>query len=130
MILNKNDFTQQKYNELISYANSNNCVIEDKGSYYETVEIKIVEPTLEELKQEKIKELKQNCQDYIYSVYPIYKQMNIINPLSDYSNEDRTIMNNFLDEQREICNSKEEEINDAISKEELEDISIKWVENE
>lgn len=130
MILNKNDFTQQKYNELIKYANSNNCVIEDKGEYYETVEIEIIEPTLEELKQEKIKELKQNCQNYIYSVYPIYKQMNIINPLSDYSNEDRMTMNAFLDKQRAICNSKEEEINNAISKEELDNIQIKWIENE
>lgn len=88
------------------------------------------EKPLEQLKQEKIKELKQNCQDYIYSVYPIYKQMNIINPLSDYSNEDRITMNAFLDEQREICNSKEEEINKAISEKELDNIQIKWVENE
>ncbi|WP_294403128.1 hypothetical protein [uncultured Clostridium sp.] len=84
------------------------------------------EPSLEELKQEKIAELKQNCQNYIYSVYPIYKQMNIINPLSDYSNEDRITMNAFLDEQRAICNSKEEEINEAISEEELDNIQIKW----
>lgn len=125
MILNKKEFTQQKYNELVSYANLNNCIIEDKGEYYETVEIKIVEPTLEELKQEKIKELRQNCQDYIYSVYPIYKQMNIINPLSDYSNEDRIAMNAFLDKQRAICNEKEKQINKAESMEEIEEIE-KW----
>lgn len=64
MILNKNDFTQQKYNELVSYANSNNCVIEDKGEYYETAEIEITKPTLEELKQDKIKELKQKRDEY------------------------------------------------------------------
>lgn len=80
------------------------------------------EPSLEELKQEKIKELKQNCQDYIYSVYPIYKQMNIINPLSDYSNEDRIAMNAFLDKQRAICNEKEKQINEAKSREEIEEI--------
>ena len=124
MILNKNEFTQTKYNELIKYANSNNCFIKDKGEYYETVEIEIIEPTLEELKQEKIKELKQNCQDYIYSVYPIYKQMNIINPLSDYSNEDRITMNAFLDKQRAICNEKEKQINEAKSREKLNMIVI------
>ena len=83
------------------------------------------QPTLEELKQEKIKELRQNCQDYIYSVYPIYKQMNIINPLSDYSNEDRITMNAFLDKQRTICNEKEKQINEAESREEIEEIE-KW----
>lgn len=97
---------------------------------FEDEKTKKPEPTLEELKQEKIKELKQNCQDYIYSVYPIYKQLNIINPLSDYANEDRIAMNNFLDKQRAICNNKEEEINKAISKEELDNIQIEWVENE
>ena len=80
------------------------------------------EVPLEQLKQEKIKELKQNCQDYIYSVYPIYKQMNIINPLSDYSNEDRIAMNAFLDKQRAICNEKEKQINEAKSREEIEEI--------
>ena len=124
MILNKKEFTQTKYNKLVSYANSNNCVIEDKGEYYETVKIEIIEPTLEELKQEKIKELKQNCQDYIYSIYPIYKQMNIINPLSDYSNEDRITMNAFLDKQRAICNEKEKQINEAKSREKLNMIVI------
>ena len=124
MKLNKNDFTQQKYNELVKYANSNNCIIQDKSSYYETIEIEIIEPTLEELKQEKIKELKQNCQDYIYSVYPIYKQMNIINPLSDYSNEDKITMNAFLDKQRAICNEKEKQINEAKSWEKLNMIVI------
>lgn len=124
MKLYKKEFTQQKYNELISYANSNNCVIEDKGEYYKAVEIEITKPSLEELKQEKIKELKQNCQDYIYSVYPIYKQMNIINPLSDYSNEDRIAMNAFLDKQRAICNEKEKQINEAKSREKLNMIVI------
>ena len=38
--------------------------------------------TLEELKQEKIRELKDNCSNYIYSQYPIHKQLNIANGLA------------------------------------------------
>ena len=41
--------------------------------------------TLEELKGEKIQQLKNNCQNYIYSIYPIYKQLNIINILDGYT---------------------------------------------
>lgn len=130
-----------KYKEIIASADfkfAEDAIETDKNIVrnwdgklvFEDEKTKKPEPTLEELKQEKIKELKQNCQDYIYSVYPIYKQLNIINPLSDYANEDRIAMNNFLDKQRAICNNKEEEINKAISKEELDNIQIEWVENE
>ena len=37
------------------------------------------EKSLEELKAEKIQELKNNCKSYIFSIYPIDKQLNIIN---------------------------------------------------
>ena len=39
MKLEKKDFKQKKYNELIDYANSNNLIIVDKGEYYETKKI-------------------------------------------------------------------------------------------
>lgn len=79
---------------------------------------------LEELKAEKIQELKNNCMNYIYSVYPIYKQLNIINPLSDYSNEDKEEMNIFIDKNRKICKEKEELIKKAKYEEELKKINI------
>ena len=69
MRLEKKDFTRSKYNELVNYANSNNMIIVDKGTYYETVEIKEPEKTLEELKEEKKEELKQARQDYKKTVY-------------------------------------------------------------
>lgn len=125
-----------KNNEIIASANfkfSEDAIETDKEIVrnwdgrlvFKGEETEKPEPSLEELKQEKIKELKQNCQDYIYSVYPIYKQMNIINPLYDYSNEDRISMNAFLDKQRAICNEKEKQINEAESMEEIEEIE-KW----
>ena len=43
---------------------------------------KKTEKPLEELKQEKIQELKNNCQKYIYSKYPIYKQLNAASGLA------------------------------------------------
>ena len=79
---------------------------------------------LEELKAEKIQELKNNCMNYIYSVYPIYKQLNIINPLSDYSDEHREEMNIFIDKNRKICKEKEELIKKAKYEEELKKINI------
>lgn len=89
------------------------------------IEVPVVTPpkTLEELKAEKIAELKSNCSNYILSVYPIYKQLNIINPLGDYSDEDRLTMNTFIDSQRTICASKEEEIKNATLKN-INNISI------
>lgn len=79
---------------------------------------------LDKLKGEKIQQLKNNCQNYIYSVYPIYKQLDIINPLNDYSIEKKEEMNAFIDENRNICKEKEELIKQAKSNEELKKINI------
>ena len=124
MILNKKEFTQQKYNELVSYANLNNCIIEDKGEYYETVEIKIAEPTLEELKVKKIQELKNNCQKYIYSKYPIYKQINVANGLT--TEEEINLMHSFINETRLLCKEIEQKINSAKTQKKLEEISTNF----
>ncbi len=82
--------------------------------------------SLEQLKQEKIKELKNNCQNYICSVYPIFKQVNIINKLSEYTNKEKKTMNEFIEKQRTICNKKEDEINDTNSKEELDNVNTNF----
>lgn len=76
------------------------------------------------LQEEKIKQLKENCSNYIYSIYPIHKQLNIINPLSDFPEEKIIEMNEFLDLQRIFCNEKEVLINEATTAEELEAIEI------
>ena len=64
MKLEKKYFQQNKYNELVDYANSNNLIIVDKGSYYETEEKKEPVKTIEELKEEKIQELKKERDIY------------------------------------------------------------------
>lgn len=87
-------------------------------------ETEAIQPTLEELKKEKIKELKNNCKSYIFSVYPIDKQLNIINPLNDYTEEDKQNMNIFINKNRNICNEKKELIKKAKSDEELKKINI------
>lgn len=125
MILNKKNFTQQKYNELVSYANLNNCIIEDKGEYYETVEIKIVEPTLEELKANKKAELKQKRDEYksknSFSQF-VYENLEF-NLIEDVDNEKakwRTFLQNLI---KQYDNYKNQ-INLAQSKEELDNINI------
>lgn len=50
----KNNFNQNKYEEAVKFCDENNATIEDKGEYYEVVEIP--QPTLEELKAAKINE--------------------------------------------------------------------------
>lgn len=125
MRLKKEEFTQSKYNELLEYANLHNSTIQLIDGYYTTVEI-IDDRTLEELKNEKIEQLKENCYNYILSVYPLYKQMNILNPLFDYTEQDRIKMNEFINKQREICNTKQANIEACESKEELEKIVIEF----
>ena len=94
------------------------------GSWY--LEGYAPKKTLEELKVEKIKELKDNCKSYIFSIYPIDKQLNIINPLNDYTEEDKQNMNIFINKNRNICKEKEELIKKAKNQKELEEIDIKF----
>ena len=52
----KDKFDNEKYSECANWCNANNATIEDKGEYYECVAIPA--PSLDELKQAKINELK------------------------------------------------------------------------
>ena len=47
----KNDFNTEQYSDVAKWCNANNATIEDKGEYYEVVEIPPHIPTHEELKQ-------------------------------------------------------------------------------
>lgn len=82
------------------------------------------EKSLEELKQEKIKELKDNCSNYIYSKYPIHKQLNIANGLS--TEEEITEMTTFIQQARLICEDKEQQINSVKTQKDLEKISTNF----
>ena len=54
--LYKGKFTNKYYADLAVWCNANNATIEDKGEYFEVVEIP--EPSLEDLKAEKVAEMK------------------------------------------------------------------------
>lgn len=79
---------------------------------------------LEELKEEKIQELKNNCQKYIYSKYPIYKQINAANGLA--TEEEISQMITFIQQTRLICEEKEQQIKYLSTKKELEKININF----
>ena len=82
------------------------------------------EKSLEELKKEKIQELKNNCQKYIYSKYPIYKQLNAANGLA--TEEEINLMNSFINETRLLCKEIEQKINSVKTQKELEKISTNF----
>ena len=79
---------------------------------------------LEDLKKEKIQELKNNCQKYIYSKYPIYKQLNAASGLA--TEEEISQMITFIQKARLICEEKEQQINSAKTQKELEKISTNF----
>lgn len=81
---------------------------------------------LEELKQEKLNFLNNETQKFIYTKYPIYKQLNIINPLNDYSEEDRNNMNEFINSIRSKNHKFVEQINNCTTREELDLININF----
>ena len=87
------------------------------------IEKECIKP-LEELKQEKIQELKSNCSNYIYSKYPIFKQLNIANGLA--TNEEVEQMVSFIGQAKLTCEDIEQKINSAKTQKELEKISTNF----
>lgn len=79
---------------------------------------------LEYLKQEKIQELKSNCSNYIYSKYPIFKQLNIANGLA--TEEEISEMTTFIQKARLICKDIEQQINSVKTQNELKNISTNF----
>lgn len=121
MKLYKKDFTQEKYNELYEYCNAHNSYIEDKGEYYETVEIEVYVPTLEELKQKKLVLLEKNIEHAFYSVYPLHKQNNIGIFGTDEEREQFKVFHTTLVTEYD---NRVLAVNNATSKEELDLIKI------
>ena len=73
--------------------------------------------TDEQREQQRINQIEYNCNQAIEAVYPIYKQINITNLLTPYTEEDRGVMKTFIDSKRAICHkaiadgTKPEDIN-------------------
>ena len=59
--------------------------------------------TDEQREQQRIQEIETKCNQVIEAVYPIYKQINITNLLTPYTEEDREAMKAFIDNKRAIC---------------------------
>ena len=59
--------------------------------------------TAEEIDDIRIQEIEAKCNQTIEAIYPIYKQINITNLLTPYTEEDRDIMKAFIDSKRAIC---------------------------
>ena len=59
--------------------------------------------TDEQREQQRIHQIETKCNQVIEAVYPIYKQINITNLLTPYTEEDRDAMKAFIDSKRAIC---------------------------
>ena len=59
--------------------------------------------TDEQREQQRIQEIEVNCNQVIEAVYPIYKQINITNLLTPYTEQDRDTIKVFIDNKRAIC---------------------------
>lgn len=59
--------------------------------------------TDEQREEQRIQQIEYKCNQSIESVYPIYKQINITNLLTPYTEEDRDAMKSFIDSKRAIC---------------------------
>ena len=58
---------------------------------------------IEKKEKQRIQEIEAKCNQSIEAVYPIYKQINITNLLTPYTEEDKDVMKAFIDSKRAIC---------------------------
>lgn len=82
--------------------------------------------TLEDLKKEKLQELRKNANDYILSQYPYYKQLNIIRIGTE---EEKNDMSSFIDGVRNKVNQLELDINSCNTEEKLSTINYNIYDN-
>ena len=74
------------------------------ANYYENGKFIVKDfRTEEEIDKSRIQEIEYKCNQSIEAVYPIYKQINITNLLTPYTEQDREIMKTFIDNKRAIC---------------------------
>ena len=77
----------------------NKIIIDGENISFEKVDWR----TPEEIDDIRIQQIETKCNQAIESVYPIYKQINITNLLTPYTDEDREDMKAFIDSKRAIC---------------------------
>lgn len=58
---------------------------------------------IEKKETQRTQQIEAKCNQAIEAVYPIYKQINITNLLTPYTEEDRDVMKAFIDSKRAIC---------------------------
>lgn len=56
-----------------------------------------------EIEDIRIQQIEAKCNQAIEAVYPIYKQINITNLLTPYTEQDREVVKAFIDSKRAIC---------------------------
>ena len=81
---------------------------------------------LEDLKEEKILELRKNANDYILIQYPYYKQLNIIR---EGTEEEKNNMSSFIDGVRDKVKQLEFDINSCNKEEEISIINYNIYDN-
>lgn len=77
----------------------NKIIVDGKNVTFEKVDWR----TAEEIDNIRIQQIESKCNQVIESVYPIYKQINITNLLTPYTEQDRDVMKAFIDSKRAIC---------------------------
>ena len=77
----------------------NKIIIDGKNISFEKVDWR----TEEEINDIRIQQIEAKCNQSIEAVYRIYKQINITNLLTPYTEEDREVMKAFIDSKRAIC---------------------------
>ena len=77
----------------------NKIIIDGKNISFDKVDWR----TPEEIDIIRIQEIEAKCNQAIVAIYPIYKQINITNLLTPYTEEDREAMKAFIDNNRAIC---------------------------
>lgn len=68
---------------------------------FEQIVYEINNPPLTE--EQRINQIESKCNQSIEAIYPIYKQINITNLLTPYTEEDKEDMRAFIDSKRAIC---------------------------
>ena len=68
---------------------------------FEQIVYEINNPPLTE--EQRVQQIESKCNQAIELIYPIYKQINITNLLTPYTEEDRETMKAFIDNKRAIC---------------------------
>ena len=53
--------------------------------------------------EQRVQQIESKCNQSIEAIYPIYKQINITNLLTPYTQQDREDMKAFIDSKRAIC---------------------------